>query len=389
VVPIIGLSDQTHLTNFSGDKKAWPVYMTIGNILSRTRNSPAKMPILLLALLPVPPKFTGESARANEAQRQTNADTLRAVFDLVLAPSQPVAQEGMVMDCADGKTRLCFHILSAWIADHAEHAALQGIGSKSCPKCKDPCEELGGNPRRIYETGDYMRYREKALWHEPAEAAGIGEYFQQFGVKIGHNVFIGLDPVSQADLHKPDLLHNMYLGLFKHMMEWVEGFLKKHKQQQGFDDAWKEIPPCPRFSIPKKAYREITQWQGKEMSNLGGCITAVLASALRNPDSFQHHDFKSALKCVRARVDYSLMAQYRIHIPDTLSYMASYLQTFQQTKDIFLECRTSKATRTRAERQDQELRELMADQRAKEVHHRTVANRSRQADQERVERSDR
>ena len=31
----------------------------------------------------------------------------------------------------------------------------------------------------------------------------------------------------------------------------------------------------------------------------------------------------------------------------------------------------------------------MVDQRAKEVHHRTVANRRRQADQQRVERSDR
>jgi len=58
----------------------------IGNILSQRRNSPAMMPILLLALLPVPTKFTGESTRANESQRQTNADTLRAVFDLVLAP---------------------------------------------------------------------------------------------------------------------------------------------------------------------------------------------------------------------------------------------------------------------------------------------------------------
>jgi len=104
------------------------------------------MPILLLALLPVRPKFTGESARANEAQRQTNA----------------VAREGPVMDCADGKTPLCFPILSAWIADHAEHAALQGIGSKSCPKCGVPCEELGGDPQRMYETRDYMLYREKA-----------------------------------------------------------------------------------------------------------------------------------------------------------------------------------------------------------------------------------
>jgi len=102
--------------------------------------------------------FTSASARANEAQRKTNADTLRAVFDLVLARLQPVAQEGTVMDCADGQTRLCFPILSAWIADHAEHAALQGIRSKSCPKCEVPCEELGGDPWRIYETRDYMQY---------------------------------------------------------------------------------------------------------------------------------------------------------------------------------------------------------------------------------------
>jgi len=173
------------------------------------------------------------------------------------------------MDCVDGKIHLCFPILSAWIADHAEHAALEGIGSKSCPKCEVLCEELGGDPRWIYETRDYMQYREKALRHEPAEAAGIAKYFQRLSVKIGNNVFIGLDRASPADLHKPDLLHNIYLGLFKHIREWVEGFLKKHKQQQAFDDAWKEISPYPGFRVPKKPYREITQWQGKEIRNLG------------------------------------------------------------------------------------------------------------------------
>jgi len=95
-----------------------------------------------------------KSARANEAQWQMNADVLRTVFDLVLAPLQQVVQEGTVMDCADGKTHLCFPILSAWIADHAEHAALHGIGSKSSPKCEVPCEGLGGNPLKMYETRD-------------------------------------------------------------------------------------------------------------------------------------------------------------------------------------------------------------------------------------------
>ena len=174
--------------------------------------------MLLLALLPVPPKLTGESAPADEAQRHTIAAALRAVFDLVLASFHEVVQEGTVMDCVDGKTLLCFAILLAWIADHVEHAALPGIGSKSCPKCEVPSKELGEDPRKIYEARDYALYWEKAQEQASGEA-GIAEYLQQVGVKIGHNVFAELYRVNPADLHKPDLLHNIYLGLFKHMME--------------------------------------------------------------------------------------------------------------------------------------------------------------------------
>ena len=45
---------------------------------------------------------------------------------------------------------------------------------------------------------------------------------------IGQNIFHSLDRVSASDLYKPDMLHTLYLGLFKHMMDWIEGFLKKH-----------------------------------------------------------------------------------------------------------------------------------------------------------------
>ena len=346
------------------------------------------MPILLLALLPLPLKLTGDSGRADEAQRQTKADALRAVFDLVLAPLQEVVQEGTVMDCADGETRLCFHIFSGWIADHAEHAALHGIGSQSCPKCEVLSKELGGNPRKIYESRDYTLYWEKEREQESGEAC-IAEYFQQVGVKIGRNVFTELYRVNPADLHKPDLSHNIYLGLFKHMMDWVEGFLKKHKRQQAFNDIWKEIAPCPGLSVPKKAYREVRQWQGKEMRTLGRCISAVSGSALRNPEGSQHQDFNIALKCVGALVDFTLMTQYRSHTPDTLAYMESYLQTFHQTKEVFLEFRTSKSTRTEVNRQDRELRRLMANQIPQEAHQISAAQRGRQADQNRLQRVNR
>ena len=108
-------------------------------------------------------------------------------------------------------------------------------------------------------------------------------------------------------------------------MDWIQGFRKKHGRLQAFDDAWKTLPPYLGFFVPKNAYREVTQWQGKEMRNLGGCLLVVLAVALRQPDSTQVIPFKRALKWVRALVDFNMMAQYRSHTDETMAYMEDYL----------------------------------------------------------------
>src|ERR1700709_124990 len=138
-----------YLTNFSGDKKAWPVYITIGNLLSTRCNKPGSMAVLLLALLPVPPKFV-QSSSADKLQRQINADTLQGVLRLIFSPLQDAALEGVSIDCADGKIRRCFPILSAWVADHMENVALQGIKSTACPKCKVPPDALGTDTEQTY-----------------------------------------------------------------------------------------------------------------------------------------------------------------------------------------------------------------------------------------------
>ncbi|KAF8241806.1 hypothetical protein K440DRAFT_517113, partial [Wilcoxina mikolae CBS 423.85] len=51
LVPMIFMSDGTHLTNFSGYKKAWPIYMTIGNLSSAVRMKHTMHSVLLVALL--------------------------------------------------------------------------------------------------------------------------------------------------------------------------------------------------------------------------------------------------------------------------------------------------------------------------------------------------
>ena len=139
-------------------------------------------------------------------------------------------------------------------------------------------------------------------------------------VKIGRIVFTGLSCVEIPLLFKLDILHNIYLELFKHLMQWIADFLKKHGRQKLFDNVWKSLPPYPGFFVPKKAYREVTQWQGKEMRNLGRCILGIFASSLRSPTPAQQSPFADAIQCVRALVDFTLMAQYRSHTEDTLEY---------------------------------------------------------------------
>jgi len=55
------------------------------------------MAILLLGLLPIPPKLA-KSTRADKLQRMINADTLRGVFQLIFAPLNRAPQEGAPID---------------------------------------------------------------------------------------------------------------------------------------------------------------------------------------------------------------------------------------------------------------------------------------------------
>ncbi|KZS87573.1 hypothetical protein SISNIDRAFT_394649, partial [Sistotremastrum niveocremeum HHB9708] len=53
IVPVIFATDKTNLSVFSGDKVAWPVYMTVGNIAKEARRKLSNRAWRLVAYLPV------------------------------------------------------------------------------------------------------------------------------------------------------------------------------------------------------------------------------------------------------------------------------------------------------------------------------------------------
>jgi len=148
-----------------------------------------------------------------------------------------------------------------------------------------------------------MNVKSPSVHSETHDAAHARYTNETHCINRGQNVFQGRVRVSTPNLHKPDMLYPIYLGLFKHMMDWIQRFLKRHARQLAFDDACKALPPYPGFFVPKKAYREVTQWQGKEMRNLGRCLLGVLSVALRQPDSTQVQPFRRALTCVRSLLE--------------------------------------------------------------------------------------
>jgi hypothetical protein len=138
------------------------------------------------------------------------------------------------------------------------------------------------------------------------------------------------------------------------MMEWVQGFLGKHKRLAVFDEIWSSLPPYPGFTPPKKQYRQITIWSGTEMHGVGRVILACLTAAMgREKDGSRlspagQSDLKVAIRAIRALSDFCLIAQYRNHTSETFKYMSQYLQDFHKHRHVFGEFGASKAYRKRA-----------------------------------------
>jgi hypothetical protein len=84
LVPLIFMSDGTHLSNFAGYKKEWPVYTTIGDLSSKIRQMPTAHTIEMVTLLPNLIKNCNNPQQRLDEQRQTNREVMNEVHQRVL-----------------------------------------------------------------------------------------------------------------------------------------------------------------------------------------------------------------------------------------------------------------------------------------------------------------
>ncbi|KIJ35677.1 hypothetical protein M422DRAFT_262084 [Sphaerobolus stellatus SS14] len=107
VVPIIFASDKTQLTQFTGDKQAWPVYLTIGNISKDIRKKPSTCVVILLGYLPV----TKLECLSSKARKGAAYRIFHRYMSEIIKPLIKAGKSGAWLTCADGFIR---HVYPLW-----------------------------------------------------------------------------------------------------------------------------------------------------------------------------------------------------------------------------------------------------------------------------------
>jgi len=267
LVPLIFMSDGTHLSNFAGDKKEWPVYMTIGNLSSKIRQTPSTHSVIMVALLPIPIKNRNIPQKRLDEQRQTNREVLNEVLRRPLQPltfkQNPSAGSGYYnVLCADGNFRHCKPVLAASLADCPEYSDLHHLERHVCFWCECPKNELGDDvhPDKEHPRRDHNLY--KTLSHTYTKAADAE--LSSRHVHRGFNVFRHI-PSIVSDLPKPDLLHTMQIGMLDHLQKWIFHFMKTHERLDKYNALWLSVPAYHDLTPKNKSYEEVSQWNGKEM----------------------------------------------------------------------------------------------------------------------------
>ncbi|KAF8414436.1 hypothetical protein EV426DRAFT_579176 [Tirmania nivea] len=356
LIPVLLASDQTHLTNYSGDKKLWPLYMSIGNIKSTIRNKPTMNAWIPIALLPVPPKRLYKIPNYSTETQELNAlQITHEILSHILSPlADAKTQEGIEMVYCNENIYRCVPKLFAWLADHMENATIHGIASNHCPICVAPPNEFGELSERPYEIRPHPQY---AVAYQNTDV----QQLEADGVKNINNALWYIPHCEPYGIVRPDMLHTLLLRILTHLMKWVLDFLEHIGRLTIFDHLWSRLPPFPEFTRPNKAYRSISQWQGKEMRNLLrvllGVFTAVLSQTTDITPIVSRHksSCRKAILCVRYITDFMLMAQYQTHTLGTIQSMKDYLSDFHEYKDVFLRFHATKATKNAAKQATKDL----------------------------------
>jgi hypothetical protein len=318
VAPVIIATDKTTLTRFSGDKQAYPVYLTIGNISKAIRRQPSSHATVLIGYLPIA-KLTC-FREAADSRKFAVYRLFHHCMRIILEPLIAAGKQGIDMPCADNFVRRVFPILAAYVADYPEQCLVACCMENRCPCC------VVGRDNRGDNTKSALRSQASTLSTLSQHKDGKDPYlFDDEGLRpIYYPFWADLPHTVIFACITPDILHQLHKGVFKdHLVKWCTSLASVYE----IDARYKAMTDHHGLRNFEKGISFISQWTGKEHKQMERVIVAVLAGIVDT----------RVLKTVCAVMDFIYYAQYQRHTDITLARMQNALNAFHSHKDIFID----------------------------------------------------
>jgi len=308
-----------------GNKSAYPVYMTIGNIPKALRRKSTKRAQILIAYLPT----TKLSHVTNDASRRRILTNLNhACLRRVLSPLETAGIDGVAIASGDGVTRRTHPIVASYTADYPEQIFVTGAKNGECPKGLIPHDELGNNeaecpPRNLEAILDALALADD---NPPEFTKACAEAHVK---PIYHPFWLLLPFLNIFRSITPDILHQILQGGLKHLVAW----LKIAFGGADIDARCKHLPPNHNIRHFLNGITGLSRVTGKEHDEMSRILLGLVVN-LRLPGNRS----PARLICVvRALLDFLYLSQYPVHTSDTLSNLTDALQRFHSNKNIFID----------------------------------------------------
>ncbi|KAJ7582127.1 hypothetical protein C8J56DRAFT_1015707 [Mycena floridula] len=316
VVPYILSSDKTKLSVFRGDKAAWPVYLTIGNISKEVRRQASSYATILIGYLPIP-KF--DCFSKGDTRKFAKYKAFHKCMKIILKKLEDAGREGVDMACGDQLVRWMFPILAAYVADYPEQCLVACCMENRCPVCKVSAEDRGSpepsGSREKLETAQTIagHLNKERTFKQPFEELGLRPIFPPFWADLPHS------DIFQS--FTPDLLHQIHKGVFKdHLVQWVTNLVGKKE----LDARFKAMSWHPDLRHFKNGISTVSQWTGSEHKAMEKIPARVISA-------------------VKAALDFIYYASFHSHTVASIGALEKSLEDFHSYKDVFIELGARKA----------------------------------------------
>lgn len=242
-----------------------------------------------------------------------------ALEALVLA-----GKDGVKLNNGKGDTVLGFPILACFAADYPEECLITGCKYNACPKCYATKAELGYNIESALRTQrGTLKSLDAALGHQKRSFHRVCRD-KEHGLS-GYVPEPFWENLPYADIHlsiTPDVLHQLYSGVFVHMLGWCQTIVGKAE----LDERVKRLPPSFGIRQFSKGFSVLSNISGGERKHMAKILLGVIIGAVP----------KDVIHICRALLDFIYIAQYPSHSNETMEYLNEALNEFHNHKEIII-----------------------------------------------------